>query len=61
MRLRRPVAPACRTVVVRVEPDPNDPNRVIVTDAARNRANMTVRAFENTCVLAAEWAGWESV
>lgn len=38
--------------VIRVEDDPDHDDRVIVTDAGRNRANMTVRAFHATCRLA---------
>jgi hypothetical protein len=42
----------CTVPVVRVEDDPNDPDRVIVTDGGRNRANMTIRSYYATCRLA---------
>jgi hypothetical protein len=40
-----------RTRVVRVEDDPGDPDRVIVTDRAGNRASMTVKSCTAVCVL----------
>lgn len=40
------------TQVVRVEDDPADPMRVIVTDAHGNRANMSISSFWATCSLA---------
>jgi hypothetical protein len=41
-----------RKPVTRVEDDPNDLTRVIVTDATRSRANMTISSFLATCRLA---------
>lgn len=42
----------CSPHVVRVEDDPTDPDRVIVTDICRNRASMTIASFHGTCRLA---------
>jgi hypothetical protein len=41
-----------RKPVTRVEDDPNDLTQVIVTDATRNRASMTISSFLATCRLA---------
>ena len=38
--------------VVRVEDDPNNLTRVIITDKRGNRANMTIDGYYATCRLA---------
>ena len=45
-------SPLSGTRIVRIEDDPHDPDRVIVTDRLKNRASMTTAAVLATCRFA---------
>lgn len=47
-----PIPESRRTCVVRVDDDPDNPDRVIVRDTTGNRATMTLTAFWVTCRFA---------